>query len=667
MTAPRIDERDARGRERRRYPRHRILENSDLVVVEIGTGTGLLLDLSAAGLAVQGDNSLGPGQRITLKLELPGTDGVFHPLCEVAWADKQGRSGLKFLHLSHEDQRQLEKWLETHPDEASAGPPAEDAELVALQRRCAGVELDAALLSITQAARERTGADGAALALADPEEVVCRASSGTAPAVGARLNGSSGLSGECLRNGSVISSADARNDSRVDPAIASQLKLGSFLAVPILLQGSVTGLIEVISSRPAAFSNVHREVLQRLAAIVASLVETKSDRQADTAPDTLADEQDFARFLNQIPAVLETSTAAKPAASIQSLPQKHEPVNKGVPARTTPMPVSAAAQVSPPEAARPVPAQVRAPQPPMTQKPVQVRPVSAEKRPVRSTKEVRLPTFAALDRKVGKDRRVLAYCLIAGGIVIAASLWMATSDKWRSYGTESVSAKVAQPGLSPTAPPASNAAISAPAASSEAAPGAASQATAHSSSETTTSTPLTPAKPSGRANQVVEPAPAARPAPAEVKLIALPSASPAAPDIAPPVVALSTAARAKTSLPPPAAQLPVRAVETAKPAPARSSAEPLHVPAEVMRQRMIVHPAPAYPDFAWRAKIQGTVALAVVIAADGTVKNIRILSGDPELAAAAADAVRQWRYEPYLQDGKPVEVSTEINFVFTLP
>ena len=82
---------------------------------------------------------------------------------------------------------------------------------------------------------------------------------------------------------------------------------------------------------------------------------------------------------------------------------------------------------------------------------------------------------------------------------------------------------------------------------------------------------------------------------------------------------------------------------------------------------MLVHQVkPLYPMIAMQARIQGTVVLQAVIGKDGTVQDLHLISGHPMLAPAAIEAVRQWRYRPYLLNGDPVEVDTQINVNFTL-
>jgi protein TonB len=75
---------------------------------------------------------------------------------------------------------------------------------------------------------------------------------------------------------------------------------------------------------------------------------------------------------------------------------------------------------------------------------------------------------------------------------------------------------------------------------------------------------------------------------------------------------------------------------------------------------------PAYPPLAVQAHISGTVRLAAIISRDGFIQNLQVVSGHPLLTTAAVDAVKQWRYQPTLLSGEPVEVITQIDVNFTL-
>jgi len=75
---------------------------------------------------------------------------------------------------------------------------------------------------------------------------------------------------------------------------------------------------------------------------------------------------------------------------------------------------------------------------------------------------------------------------------------------------------------------------------------------------------------------------------------------------------------------------------------------------------------PAYPPLARQARIQGTVILQAQISKTGEIENLQLVSGHPMLAPAAIEAVKQWKYRPYLLNGEPVEVETQVQVNFTL-
>jgi TonB family protein len=88
-------------------------------------------------------------------------------------------------------------------------------------------------------------------------------------------------------------------------------------------------------------------------------------------------------------------------------------------------------------------------------------------------------------------------------------------------------------------------------------------------------------------------------------------------------------------------------------------------PAEQQR-RLLQSIAPEYPEVARRAGIEGQVTLLLRIGTDGSVEDATLLSGEPILGRAAADAVEQWRYSPVQMDGEPVNVLTSVTFSFEL-
>ncbi|MGC2226960.1 MAG: energy transducer TonB, partial [Candidatus Sulfotelmatobacter sp.] len=86
-----------------------------------------------------------------------------------------------------------------------------------------------------------------------------------------------------------------------------------------------------------------------------------------------------------------------------------------------------------------------------------------------------------------------------------------------------------------------------------------------------------------------------------------------------------------------------------------------------MSEGDLVHKiVPTYPPLARAARLQGQVVLQAVISKQGTIENLKVLAGHPILVPAAIEAVRQWRYRPYILNNEPVEVETQITVNFSL-
>jgi periplasmic protein TonB len=92
----------------------------------------------------------------------------------------------------------------------------------------------------------------------------------------------------------------------------------------------------------------------------------------------------------------------------------------------------------------------------------------------------------------------------------------------------------------------------------------------------------------------------------------------------------------------------------------------IRVGGNVQQARLRHQPRPVYPPLAKQARISGVVKLNAIISKDGSIQNLSVISGHPLLVPSAMDAVKQWRYEPTLLNGEPVEVVTQIDVNFTL-
>ena len=93
----------------------------------------------------------------------------------------------------------------------------------------------------------------------------------------------------------------------------------------------------------------------------------------------------------------------------------------------------------------------------------------------------------------------------------------------------------------------------------------------------------------------------------------------------------------------------------------------MNVSQGVSRGLLVKTVQPAYPAIALRMRTEGPVELMATITKNGDISAVKILSGDAGLAHAAADAVKQWKYKPYLLNGEPVEIQTQVTVIFKLP
>jgi len=164
---------------------------------------------------------------------------------------------------------------------------------------------------LVERAAALTGASGAALALlSEPlhpgaphpevlndvlkealnhkDRFLCRARAGQlAPPLGYEVDPHAGLSGECIRGGTLVSCEDTANDPRVDPEVCRALGIGSFMAAPIFGDFRVVGLLEIFSPAPYRFTALHQMVLERLVELVPASQGKKPDRNRPTSIQTV--------------------------------------------------------------------------------------------------------------------------------------------------------------------------------------------------------------------------------------------------------------------------------------------------------------------------------------------------------------------------------------------
>jgi hypothetical protein len=368
------DSGDASAQDRRRNLRQKL--HSPVYVSFDGPDSGVavdlseLLDLHEEGFAVQTAEPLEVNRTVTLCLDLPETKSYIHGSGEVIWSDQSGRGGIRFRALSDRSRQVLKQWLfanlliasnnhasqseqcarheeekisgpvpvaesepeiRTDPNAMAAMPPRSQAlsiESVRHEIRELGDDVDTVLQVLTERAQNLTGASGAALAFltrfsirplstrpSNDDQMLCRARHGEpAPPLGSPVEIKHGLSGECVRSGLVVSCDDMANDPRVDPEVGRALGIGSLIAVPIVSDFRVVGLLEVFSPYPNAFATAHATTLERLVEMIPNTYRQTTDHETTQLKDPQVEER---RTPVRTPGV---------AAPIESTPQSiHRP------------------------------------------------------------------------------------------------------------------------------------------------------------------------------------------------------------------------------------------------------------------------------------------------------------------------------------------------------
>ena len=97
-----------------------------------------------------------------------------------------------------------------------------------------------------------------------------------------------------------------------------------------------------------------------------------------------------------------------------------------------------------------------------------------------------------------------------------------------------------------------------------------------------------------------------------------------------------------------------------------AAAQRVHVSESVAESLLSEKVDPQYPPSARSAKVQGTVVLKVEISKTGIVEDVSLVSGQPPLASAATQAVKQWKYKPYMLNGAPVAIETTVRVKFAV-
>src|ERR1700722_11419259 len=319
-----------------------------------------LLDLHEEGFAVQTSERLEMNRAVTLCLDLPETRNFIHGCGEVVWSDDAGRGGIRFSALSENSKQILREWLfanlligcsnllarteqlalrkeedEEESIASSTQPLHKPSNVVSISSSVAppvatwhapsapqetAVSLDAIFQQITDRAVTLTGATGAALAFLTDDQIICRAQTGEPSLpLGSQVDTRQGLSAECIYTGVLVSCEDTENDSRVDPELCRALGIGSLMAVPIVSDFRVVGLLEVFSPHPRAFTKAHGTSLERLVESSCQL-ESESESATELEDITIELEQQIESEEEQLlTAPVRTAAITSPELAPQPL------------------------------------------------------------------------------------------------------------------------------------------------------------------------------------------------------------------------------------------------------------------------------------------------------------------------------------------------------------
>jgi N-acetylmuramoyl-L-alanine amidase len=196
--------------------------------------------------------------------------------------------------------------------------------------------LDEVLHLVAERALTITGADGVAIALAQDNAIICRASAGViAPDAGMRLDPNSGFSGACFRTGRIVRCDDTENDPRVNVQACRRLGARSMVAVPLAGQQNVIGLLEAFSGGPYGFNDSDVRSLNLLTELIlAAMKPEEEDRMAEISQRVVSGNpepivEDSARLPLSTPLAPEAAVASDfqphtvPATSLQLAKPEH--------------------------------------------------------------------------------------------------------------------------------------------------------------------------------------------------------------------------------------------------------------------------------------------------------------------------------------------------------
>ncbi|HLH08152.1 MAG TPA: TonB family protein [Terriglobales bacterium] len=673
------------------------LANARQVKARLGAaGEAVVLDVSENGIGVQLQMPLQPGSSVPVDLDLPESGGHVRVDGRVIWSNPGRRAGIRFEKVPESATQRLKQWVSRGPQ--TSGPKSAESRLGSLDESAVDVggeepvTLEHALSQVLARAITITKATGAAVAIGTSEKMVCRASQGNAPDVGVPIQPDSGLTGHCIRNRAVVHCEDTDADERVNAEACREMELRSALVIPVFSgknADELSGILEVFSSRPRAFTGDHIAKLEKLAKIlgvVASDLVTKFDVQdtEKTAPQSIVSEpkpgkahsprrigeRSETNFISQAAA---TATARAPEVAKVILPDVVQPAN--VELHSGVAEVKPAALVAPVVTTQIAAKQAAVKLAELTNQGAEASAHSAQDfnewldrsskaaeasvageaealpapsfliEPPSSAKRIQ-DWIAAANLEGSSLRRVLrAIGVVVIAMEIAAALFLYSRwDRKRNAAEKHAQAAIVIP---PPKPVFFEPSVAVP-----------------------TVTVTETINPQPKRKTRADDAAAADDGSDDVIVNRLDGsgATSSATSNSDSQKTQQASATADTDLPAPA------------PAPEQENLASLRLPDEAAKPSLAVRLSsgttggalikrvnPIYPETAKLLRLQGQVVVKAHVAKDGSVSSVRALKGNEFLAGAAEDAVRQWRYSPMKLNGVPVEMDTTVTVQFKMP
>lgn len=507
------------------------------------------------------------------------------------------------------------------------------------------------LRELAEEARSVAGPGGCVIGLLEGNDFVCRAAAGeSAPSLGSRIQTQDELFLECIHFRQLQISQDTLSDPRVDASACRAAGVRSLILVPLVAKNEeLIGVLEASSPDSHAFGAAVSERMEVIGRrIVAALAPTEDHSQTPSV--VLEEHTGPGRTLTRALAMSqEAPRFHAPKAQIEApLPTPASITTRSIPTRATPDELAPVAAVS--TLPEPIPAA-----------PILATPPQPEAIPgVASQATVSRPYTPP---QQSSQNLVLAVGVLAAGAVLAALLWRVQQEKLRqdvqvSASAAAVSSEVvsSQDSGQPVVPPSDktgNQESTSPGRKSEPALEARGQ---HVSLVAKSSIGTNPATRNANPGNTILSS-------GDIvvyekgKLIYRGGQT-----IRPPTASSSGSVTAPMT----AASETERLGETSNPT--QETSAPSTVSPETFTGGTLVHRVnPAYPTEALAARLEGDVVLQAVIGKDGGVHEVRVVTGDPRLAAAAVEAVRYWRYDPFRSHGEPVDMLSTLTVHFRLP